>query len=94
MNMETTKGVLTPEGYQKDIEKVKQFVAKEGITWIQAAQETHESLTKDRFMVTRYPTELLLGPDGKIISMDVRGEKLAKLLEKLMEGNKVSAETK
>ena len=49
---------------------------------------------QDRFMVTGYPTELLLGPDGKIISMDVRGEKLAKLLEKLTGEDKASAETK
>jgi hypothetical protein len=75
---------LTAEGYANDIKKVRDFVSKNKIPWMQATQESIEKLVKERFLVFAYPTEVLIGRDGKIITMEVRGDNLAKTLEKLL----------
>jgi thiol-disulfide isomerase/thioredoxin len=86
MNMESHDSALAPEEYARDIQKVRKFVFEKGYVWTQATQESIEDLTRNRFLVEDYPTELLLDPNGKIVSMDLRGEKLAQALEKLLDG--------
>ncbi|MSU68584.1 MAG: TlpA family protein disulfide reductase [Opitutaceae bacterium] len=82
MNMEKTAGRLTPEGYAAATAKAKAFIAKAGHKWLQATQESIERVAVDVIHVNLYPTCILIGADGKIISRDARGTTLAALLEK------------
>ena len=74
----------------KELEKVKKFVAEKGMTWPQATTESIGELAKKRFRVTAYPTLVLLDPNGKIVSlsrkdqMPLRGEKLLETLDKVL----------
>jgi thiol-disulfide isomerase/thioredoxin len=81
MNMEKTAGRLTPEGYAAATATAKAFIAKAGHKWLQATQESIERVAIDVIHVNLYPTCILIGKDGKIISREARGEKLAALLE-------------
>ncbi len=82
MNMEKTSGRLTPEGYAAVNATARAFIAKAGHKWLQATQESIERVATDLIHVNLYPTCILIGADGKIISRDARGATLAALLEK------------
>ena len=82
MDMEKTAGHLTPEGYAATVTTAKNFIAKAGHKWLQASQESIERVALDLIHVNLYPTCILIGVDGKIISRDARGETLAALVEK------------
>jgi len=82
MNMEKTAGRLSPEGYLAVNATARAYIAKAGHQWLQATQESIERVAVDLIHVNSYPTCILIGVDGKIISRDARGETLAILLEK------------
>ena len=82
MDMEKTSGHLTPEGYAAATAAAQAHIAKAGHKWLQATQESIERVAIDVIHVNLYPTCILIGADGKIISRDARGETLAALLEK------------
>ena len=82
MIMEKTSGRLTAEQYAEDIQKVKAFIAKAGHKWVQATQESIERVALDVIHVNSYPTCILLGPDGRVISREARGTVLEELLAK------------
>jgi hypothetical protein len=66
---------------------VKKFVARRGLHWTQATQESIKEIVEKRLRVSIFPTKLLLDPQGKIIIADdgklVRNQ-LPKTLEKLL----------
>ncbi len=80
MDMERTAGKLKAPEYIAVNEKVKAFIAKKGYPWVQATQESIERVALDIIHVNSYPTCILIGPDGKILSRDARGEALETLL--------------
>lgn len=80
MNVEKTSGRLTPEDYVTVTEKARAFIAKAGHQWLQATQESIERVALDVIHVNLYPTCILIGPDGKILSREARGETLESLL--------------
>lgn len=80
MNMEKTNGSQTPEVYAKDEEKVRAFLAKAGHRWLQATQRSIERVAIDVIHVNSYPTCILIGPDGKVVSREARGKELEALL--------------
>lgn len=80
LNMEKSSGNQKPEVYARDEEKVKTFLAKAGHKWIQATQRSIERFALDVIHVNSYPTCILIGPDGKVISREARGEILERLL--------------
>ena len=84
MDMEQTAGKLTAAQYAAANEKASAFIAKAGHQWLQATQESIERVAIDLIHVNLYPTCILIGADGKIISRDARGETLAALLEKTL----------
>jgi thiol-disulfide isomerase/thioredoxin len=84
MNMESPDGGLTPEEYKDDIEKVRAFMAGRGATWTQAAQQSIEKLAVEGFLVASYPVEILIGPDGKVAALELRGKGLEETLARLM----------
>jgi thiol-disulfide isomerase/thioredoxin len=82
LNMEKTSGGLTAAEYAADVEKVRAFIAKAGHKWPQATQESIERFALDVIHVNSYPTCILLGPDGRVISREARGKVLSDLLAK------------
>ena len=80
MNMERTGGRLTDAEYAEVDRKASSFIAKAGHKWIQATQRSIERFAQDVIQVNLYPTCILIGPDGRVLSRDARGEKLAELL--------------
>ena len=80
LNIEKTSGNLSPEEYAKGEDKVRAFLAKAGHQWLQATQRSIERFALDVIHVNVYPTCILIGPDGKVITRTARAEELAKLL--------------
>ena len=74
----------------KDMDKVKAFLAEKGVIWPQATTPSIEDLLEKRFRIVAYPTTVLLDPQGKIISlgmkdqMPLRGRELLNTLEKVL----------
>lgn len=70
---------------------IKPLLEKNGLTWPQATMDSIKSL-ETRYRIHLFPTTLLLGPDGKVISLNqqkkdqpqLRGEDLVKSLDKLL----------
>jgi len=83
MNMESPEGGLEPDEYKADIEKVRAFMAGKGATWTQAAQQSIEKLAA-LYLLQSYPLEILIGPDGTVAALDVRGKKLDETLSRLI----------
>lgn len=77
---------VTAEDLSKGLEKVKAFLAQNGITWTQARTESIKPLYQTRFQIRAWPTTILLDPKGTIISVsrqsepNLRGEKLLETL--------------
>ncbi|MFM7752733.1 MAG: TlpA family protein disulfide reductase, partial [Opitutaceae bacterium] len=82
MNMERTAGRLTDAEYAEVDRKASAFITKAGHKWIQATQRSIERFAQEVIQVNLYPTCILVGPDGRVLSREARGEKLAELLEK------------
>ncbi len=80
LNMEKTSGNLSPEEYAKGEAKVRAFLAKAGHQWLQATQRSIERFALDVIHVNVYPTCILVGPDGKVITRTARAEELEQLL--------------
>lgn len=86
MNMERTAGRLTDAEYAEVDRKASAFIAKAGHKWIQATQRSIERFAQEVIQVNLYPTCILIGPDGRVLSRDARGNKLAELLGKHLPG--------
>lgn len=86
MNMERTAGRLTDAEYAEVDRKASAYITKAGHKWLQATQRSIERFAQEVIQVNLYPTCILIGPDGRVISRDARGAKLAELLEKHLPG--------
>lgn len=66
-----------------DKDKWIQAIAKDGLTWPHASDlQGWESIAARTYGIESIPSNFLLGPDGKIVARDLRGEALeAKLAE-------------
>jgi thiol-disulfide isomerase/thioredoxin len=80
MDMEQTAGHLTAPQYAAATERTRAFIAKAGRKWLQATQESIERVALDVIHVNLYPTCILIGRDGKVLSHDARGATLESLL--------------
>jgi thiol-disulfide isomerase/thioredoxin len=72
----------------RDLNSLKQYVAREAPPWIILA-DNHPSVQPDQSMSTYYgivgiPTTILVGPDGKVVSLNCRGPRLGTELERLL----------
>jgi thiol-disulfide isomerase/thioredoxin len=61
-------------------ELLESFLKKQNITWPQIISND----IADMYKVTYMPTTFLIGPDGRIIAKDLKGEDLHKKLEELL----------
>jgi thiol-disulfide isomerase/thioredoxin len=81
-----TGGAAKPsaEEFAEGLKKVKEFVAKNKVPWMQAEQSTIHDLILNRFYVNLFPTIVVLDPSRKIIGVNWRGEDMTKNLEKVL----------
>lgn len=74
-----------------EYEPVRQFLRRNGLAWPQAQMESIRSI-ETRYRIHLFPTTLLLGPDGKIVSLgqtkrkqpSLRGRDLLAALDELL----------
>jgi hypothetical protein len=74
------------------LSQVKSVLEKNGMTWPQAKRESILGVIRN-LRIHSYPTTMLIGPDGKVISLNnvrkgepsLRGKELLKSLEELLE---------
>ena len=66
--------------------EVEAFVKNEGIPWVTLFDtlSTGEHPMSSYYGVIGYPTLLLVGKDGNVVSLEARGEKLQELLAKML----------
>lgn len=72
-----------------DSTRVEQFVSERKIPWKTLFGATEETRAWNHPMAVRYgvtgiPTAILVGKDGKVVSLSARGPELGKLLKKLL----------
>ena len=74
--------------FDEGLQRAREFVAEEGMTWPQATEESVKELLVEGLRVRAWPTAILLDPDGRIISLgrrDQPGLRFEKLEETLRE---------
>ncbi len=71
----------------EDIEIVKPYLKKNGITWTQARNDSIRTLVESTYRIQEYPSTILLDPNGKVLVLDqneLRGEQLLATLDRLL----------
>lgn len=80
--------VIMGMGDDKETEKARKVVSDAGVTYPQSSGETGNDLVYKRFRIDRFPTKVLLNPEGKVIASDSDGafqpEHIAVSLDKLL----------
>lgn len=78
----------SPAGLAASLEKARKLVASLGVSWPQATPASTNDLTRRRFRVQGFPTNLLVGPDLTLRSvganLSLRGENLLSTLEAMV----------
>jgi len=74
-----------------DLEKLTTFLKEEEIPWVNLFEPSKDGQpasqpTSAYYGVSAIPTAILVGRDGKVVSLEARGETLSELLEKLIGG--------
>jgi thiol-disulfide isomerase/thioredoxin len=70
----------------EDPSQIKDVLKKNGMNWAQATLSSIKDVAL-RYRINRFPTSLLIGPDGKVIVLDqdkLRGRDLLKTLDKIL----------
>jgi hypothetical protein len=58
---------------EQETDKVRKVLAEAGVTYPQSCGEAGHDLVYKRFRINRFPTKVLLNPEGKIIALDADG---------------------
>jgi peroxiredoxin len=79
-------------GVSLDLDKaaLQRFIKDKGITWPQVVEEGGAAAAAEAFKVYAIPATFLIGPDGRIIATDLRGEELADEATRLTDKNSSS----
>jgi peroxiredoxin len=109
--LKTAYSTYGPRGFEilgldtdENLDQLHRFLKEKGITWTQTSTATPgsgtklETLINKQLRVTGIPTAILIGPDGKILSMGnpneprLRGSDFLETLEKLLPAPKTTTE--
>lgn len=74
-------GVAVDQG---DAPKVRQFVAAQGIPWRNVHYPTGRNLAADAWGVKGVPHTVLIGPDGRVVRVGLRGRQLVQEIARLL----------
>jgi thiol-disulfide isomerase/thioredoxin len=73
---------------EKETNKVQEVLAKAGVTYPQSSGETGNALVYKRFRIDRFPTKVLLMPNGRVLALDSDGsfdrDHIVSTLDKLL----------
>jgi thiol-disulfide isomerase/thioredoxin len=81
-----------PEFAKEAAVRAKQIVKTRGVNWIQGNSETSLPVAVNIFAVTKLPTKVLIGRDGKIIAMIGEKDDTEKAVADAMEKQKISSQ--
>ncbi len=69
--------VVISISFDKDAAAAKSYAARQGMSWPQVwAEKADKGPLAERYGVGGIPATFLIGPDGKLVAKDLRGEKL------------------
>jgi peroxiredoxin len=81
--------------FDKHAETAKKFVASKQLAWTQVwAEKADDGPIANLYGVGGIPATFLIGPDGKVIERDLRGDALTKAIDTAMKRLKESASEK
>lgn len=70
---------------EKDLQKVKEFISKKKMGWAQIIEpDEWGSSIAQKYSVVGVPRSYIIGPDGKILAKDLRGEGLEQKIAELV----------
>ena len=76
--------VLVSIAYDKNIEKVQEFINKEEMNWVHVFADRNQfdkNSLVNKLRISKYPTTILISPSGKIISRGNDLDKLKKIID-------------
>jgi len=86
LNIETPSGPIAD--VPKNEARARKFIESHTMPWIQATEVSVRDLALKRFRVPGFPTTILIGRDGRIVSVgagrELRGDKLLPTIEAAM----------
>ncbi len=69
--------VVLSVSFDKEAATAKSYAARQGMSWPQIwAEKADKGPLAERYAVGGIPATFLIGPDGKLVGKDLRGEKL------------------
>ena len=75
--------VVVSISFDKDAATAKKFAAKRGMSWPQVwVKGADKSPLAKLYNVVGIPATFLVGPDGKVVAKDLRGDKLISAVER------------
>jgi peroxiredoxin len=84
--------IVGVDGVEKSVEALKKFIEKEQITWPQVVGDG-KAIARS-YGVEALPRTVLIGKDGHVAAIDLRGEDLAKAIRATLDGKPVEAPKK
>jgi len=73
--------------WDDNVQTAKDYLLENKIDWTQARKDSITALTEDVYRIQEYPSTILLGPDGKVITLDqdeLQGDRLLKTLDQIL----------
>jgi thiol-disulfide isomerase/thioredoxin len=73
--------------WDENPQTAKDYIAENKMGWTQARKDSIVTLTEDLYRIQEYPSTVLLGPDGKVITLDqdqLQGEHLIETLNRVL----------
>jgi thiol-disulfide isomerase/thioredoxin len=67
-----------------DAEVVRRFAKAKGMSWPQAVAGPTPNPLAEKYAVSSIPATFLIGPDGRVVAKDLRGQALERELRKLL----------
>lgn len=67
----------------EDIETLKAYQKKSGITWPQARNDSIRKLIEETYRIQEYPSTILIGPDAKVLILNQQELRRSRLIETL-----------
>ena len=72
----------------EDKEALESFLKEQKLPWTTLYDQAADTKMADKYGIVAYPTTALVGRDGKVIKLNVRGEELGEMLAELIGNSK------
>ena len=68
----------------EDKEALEEFLKEQKLPWMNLYDQAASTKMADKYGIVAYPTTALVGRDGKVLKLNVRGDELGEMLAKLL----------